>query len=200
MKSLAKKVLSAFACVLAWPIWLGYRVLSRLLGAERACMSISQGASHWPGLTGEYFRRAVLARVLARVGKDVVVSFGSIFSKPSAELGDGVYIGSYCMFGDVRIGDGSLIADHVCIPSGSAQHGIDRLDVPIRRQEGCFTTITIGCDCWIGSGAIVLADVGDHCVVGAGAVVTQAVEDYKVVAGNPAREVSDRRDARAADG
>jgi len=51
--------------------------------------------------------------------------------------------------------------------------------------------ITIGDDCWIGGGAIILPGVtiGEHCVVGAGAVVTKSVAAYTVVAGNPARVV-----------
>ena len=81
----------------------------------------------------------------------------------------------------------------MCIPSGSGQHGIDRLDVPIRHQEGRLRTVTIGQDCWIGSGAVVLADVGDHCVVAAGSVVKAPVDDYLIVAGNPARPIGDRR-------
>lgn len=51
--------------------------------------------------------------------------------------------------------------------------------------------ITIGSDCWVGGGAIILPGVtiGEHCVVGAGAVVTRDVEPYCVVAGSPARVV-----------
>jgi virginiamycin A acetyltransferase len=107
-----------------------------------------------------------------------------------------VYIGSYCLLGDVRIGRDTLIADHVCIPSGGGQHGLARLDVPVREQEGEFRTINIGLDCWIGSGAVILADVGDHCVVAAGSVVTKPVEDYQIAAGVPARPIGDRRVAQ----
>jgi acetyltransferase-like isoleucine patch superfamily enzyme len=96
--------------------------------------------------------------------------------------------------GDVRVGSDTLIADHVLIPSGARQHGTERLDIPIRQQEGRPVVIRIGKDCWIGSGAIVLANVGDHCVVAAGSVVTQPVGDYQIVAGVPARKIGDRRD------
>jgi acetyltransferase-like isoleucine patch superfamily enzyme len=128
------------------------------------------------------------------VGQEVVILFGSVLTKPSIELDDGVYIGSYCLMGDVRIGSDTLIADHVLIPSGAHQHGIERLDIPIRQQAGRQMVIRVGKDCWIGSGAIVLADVGDHCVVAAGSVVTQPVGDYQVVAGVPAKRIGDRRD------
>jgi acetyltransferase-like isoleucine patch superfamily enzyme len=75
----------------------------------------------------------------------------------------------------------------VSIINGNRQHGIDRLDIPVREQPGQYPRITIGEDTWIGDRAIVMADVGRHCVVGAGSVVTKPVPDYAIVVGNPAR-------------
>ncbi|MFW5869277.1 MAG: acyltransferase [Planctomycetota bacterium] len=132
--------------------------------------------------------------ILRYLGRDVVIGYGAVFSKVEAELADGVYIGQYCSLGKVRIGAETMIADHVCIPSGARQHGMDRLDIPMRQQEGEFQTISIGEDCWIGSHAVILADVGNHCVVASGAVVTRPVPDYAIVAGNPAKPIGDRRD------
>lgn len=71
-------------------------------------------------------------------------------------------------------------------------HGIRRRDVPIRLQPGKLKRITIGKDCWIGAGAIVMADVGDGSVVGAGSVVTKAVPPWSIVAGNPAKVIGIR--------
>ena len=194
MKKVAKTVAQQL-CNAATLIFLPhYWCKSRILGRDLACLAASQMASRWAGLAGQYLRYALLRRIVAHVGKDVVISFGSVLTKPTIELGDGVYVGSYCLLGDVRIGDNTLIADHVCVPSGSAQHGLDRLDVPVRDQPGEFRTLHVGCDCWIGSGAIILADVGDHCVIAAGSVVTRGVEDYQIVAGNPARPIGDRRE------
>jgi len=198
MKTFAKIIL----VVSVWPLALLMRPCFALavlvLGRDRAAAGLSQRVARAPGVFGDYLRRAVLGYGLARVGRDAVISFGTIFSKASAEVGDRVYLGAYGVFGDVRIGDDTLIGDHVCIPSGAAQHGIERLDVPIREQAGEYRAVRIGCDCWIGSGAIVLADVGDHAVVAAASVVTHPVEPYKIVAGNPAREVGDRRDREPA--
>ncbi len=193
MKRATKTLLECIAAVLLLPFWVYYLLERVIFGRTRACQAISQAVSYLPGWWGELFRRVMLRAVLSRVGRDVVVSFGTVISKPTAELADGVYVGSFCMLGDVRIGAETLIADHVCIPSGSGQHGIDRLDVPIRQQQGRFCTVTIGADCWIGSGAIILAEVGEHCVVAAGSVVTKPVEDCMIVAGNPARVIADRR-------
>lgn len=199
MKQLAKHILETLATVAAWPTLGLHALLRPVIGRQRACAWAIQRASRWPGVGGEYCRRAVLRAVLDAVGEEVVVSLGSLITKPSARLGDGVYVGAYCLLGDVRVGASTLIADQVCIPSGAAQHGIDDLDTPIRQQEGEFRTVHIGCDCWIGSGSIVLADVGDHSVVAAGSVVTRPVQAWKIVAGNPAREIGDRRE-RAASG
>lgn len=51
--------------------------------------------------------------------------------------------------------------------------------------------ITIGDDCWIGGGVIILAGVtiGDGSTVGAGSVVTRSVPPRHVVVGNPARAI-----------
>ena len=87
-----------------------------------------------------------------------------------------------------------MIADYVSIPSGARQHGFSRLDIPMRAQDGEYQKINIGDDCWIGSGAIVLADVGNHAIIGAGSIITKPVPDYAIVSGNPVRVTGDRRD------
>jgi acetyltransferase-like isoleucine patch superfamily enzyme len=194
MKQAVNEALESLAAAFVLP-WRGCHLVYRVVaGKDRACEALSQRASRWPGAGGNYLRRALLRGVLEHVGRDVTVSFGTLFSKPSARLGDGVYVGPYCMLGKVIIGRDTLLADHVTILSGAAQHGLARLDVPVRQQPGTFEMLEVGQDCWIGAGAIVLANVGDHCVVAAGSVVTHPVEEWKIVAGVPARVIGDRRD------
>jgi virginiamycin A acetyltransferase len=154
---------------------------------------VSERAASWRGPNGNYRRAALYQRLLPRAGENLHLRVGVLLTKPETELGDDVYIGQYTVLGDVRIGDSVLISSLVSIPSGARGHGIDRLDIPVQSQPGVFATIHIGEDTWIGTGAIVLADVGAHCVVGAGAVVTKPVPDYAIVAGNPARQIGDRR-------
>lgn len=62
--------------------------------------------------------------------------------------------------------------------------------------------ITIGSDCWIGGGAIVLGGVtiGEGATVAAGAVVSKDVAPFTVVAGVPARKVRDVPRSAAAGG
>jgi acetyltransferase-like isoleucine patch superfamily enzyme len=91
--------------------------------------------------------------------------------------------------GEVTLADDVLIGSNVSIMNGSAQHGIDRLDIPVREQPGDWPHITIGDDSWIGDRAIVMANVGKHCVIGAGSVVIKAIPDYAIAIGSPARIV-----------
>ena len=54
--------------------------------------------------------------------------------------------------------------------------------------------VTIGCDCWIGSGARILAGVtiGNGAVIGANAVVTHNIPDFALAVGVPARVIKYR--------
>jgi len=193
MKKIFKIFAELCAFILALPFWLFYRVYALCWNPDRGLAAISQFASLWPGLTGQYFRQMLFRLIIEQMGTGVVISFGSLLTRSAVRLGNNVYIGAYCLLGRVHIGPDTLIADHVCIPSGALQHGFSRLDIPLRDQPGDLRTVHIGSDCWIGSNAVILADLGAHCIVGAGAVVTHHVHDYQIVAGNPARVIGDRR-------
>src|SRR5208282_3832763 len=95
----------------------------------------------------------------------------------------------YGCLGDVTLEDDVLLGSRVSIINGGGQHGIARLDVPIREQPGVWMRVTVGRDSWIGEGAIVLADVGKHCVIAAGSVVTKPIPDYAIAAGVPAKVI-----------
>ena len=192
-----KHAAEALATLLVLPAWLAYRLGRAARGPERAFQGWSQAFGLVPGLSGAYLRRAFYRLVLPRYGAGAWVGFGTILSHPTAEIGDRVYVGSYCVLGDVTLGDDALLASHVSVANGAAQHGIGRLDVPIREQPGAWPRVRIGRDTWIGERSVILADVGDHCVIGAGSVVTRGVPDYAVAVGVPARVVR-RRDAGAA--
>jgi len=197
MNAILEMVGDAGAYVLTLPAWLLYLAIAAIRGRYGACQSISQRAARWPGDGGNFLRRALLRHILAHVGKRVTISFGSTISKPTAELGDNVYIGIYSVLGDVRVGEDTMIADHVLIPSGSHQHGTARLDIPMWQQPRTWQTVRIGVDCWIGSSSVILADIGNHAIVGAGSVVTKPVPDYAIVVGNPAHQIGDRRERAA---
>ncbi len=85
-----------------------------------------------------------------------------------------IYVGSYTLFGP-----------HVTL--AVANHPLD----PSQRKQGLQynRSITIGENCWLGTGVIVLPGVtiGDHSVIGAGSVVTRDIPDHVVAVGNPCR-------------
>lgn len=192
MKRILKSTANVLALAAVLPAVVGYRLGASLLGRQTAFVGWSQALALLPGLTGVYLRRAFYRLTLPRCDEDACISFGTIFSHPTAEIGRAVYVGAYCSLGDVTLEDDVLLASFVSVANGAAQHGIERLDVPIREQPGQWPRVTIGCDTWIGQRAVVLANVGRHCVIGAGAVVTEPIPDYAIAVGVPAKVVRSR--------
>jgi virginiamycin A acetyltransferase len=199
MKGVLKAAANAAATLIVLPAVLLFRAGRRVLGPERAFPGWSQAFALVPGLTGVYLRRAFYGRIFPRCSSDACIGFGTVFSHPTAEVGRGVYVGVYCCLGAVTLEDDALLGSHVSVTNGAAQHGIDRLDVPVREQPGAWPRVTIGRDSWIGDRAVVLADVGRHCVIGAGAVVTRPIPDYAIAVGVPARVIR-YRDGRRGGG
>jgi acetyltransferase-like isoleucine patch superfamily enzyme len=195
MKTALKGLANALATVLVTPPVLLYRVAALLRGSGAGFPGWSQAFALLPGLPGVYLRRAFYHRVLPRFGADACVEFGTVFSHHTAEVGRGVYIGPYCVIGDVSIGDDVLLSSHVSVLNGGRQHGVDRLDVPIREQPGVWPRVTIGRDSWVGERSVVMADVGEQTVVGAGSVVVRPLEDRVIAVGSPARVLRARAGA-----
>jgi acetyltransferase-like isoleucine patch superfamily enzyme len=192
MKLLLKAAANGLSLAAVLPGALGLRLSGYLLGPARAFPGWSQLFSLAPGLLGVYLRRAFYSLVFPRCGADCCLSFGTVFSHPTAEVGRGVYVGPYCCLGDVTLEDDVLLGSHVSVTNGGAQHGTSRLDVPVREQPGVWPRVTIGRDTWVGDRAVVMADVGRHCVIGAGSVVTRPVPDYAIAVGVPAKVVGHR--------
>jgi acetyltransferase-like isoleucine patch superfamily enzyme len=189
LKRTAKALANGVALILVVPAALLCRLAGLVLGPAKAFPGWSQAFSLVPGLTGAYLRRAFYKLVLPRCGADAFISFGTIFSHPTAEVGRNVYTGAYCCLGDITLEDDVLLGSHVSVANGTGQHAIDRLDVPIREQPGAWPRVTIGRDTWVGDRAVILADVGKHCVIGGGSVVTRPIPDYAIAAGVPARVI-----------
>jgi acetyltransferase-like isoleucine patch superfamily enzyme len=187
-----KSMLNGLAVVFMLPAILAYHFSALLLGREIVFPGWSQAVSLLPGLSGTYLRRAFYRFVLARCESGSVITFGTVFASPHAQVGTNTYIGAYGCLGDVNLEADVLIGSQVSITNGNKQHGIERLDIPVREQPGEWPKITIGQDTWVGDRAVIMANVGKHCVVGAGAVVTKPVPDYAIVAGVPARIIGHR--------
>jgi maltose O-acetyltransferase len=133
-------------------------------------------------------RRLILAERLAAVGEGAVIrppffcDYGYNIS-----LGSGAFLNFNCVILDVasvEIGNATQIGPAVQIYA--ADHPRD----PAQRRDGLELgrTVRIGCNAWIGGGAIILPGItiGDDAIVGAGSVVTRDVPRGATVMGNPA--------------
>ena len=95
----------------------------------------------------------------------------------------------------VTIGCNTMIAQGVKLVA--MNHSFMKKDQLIKNQGIDLNKmgITIGSDCWLGAGSVVLpgVNIGDGVVVGANAVVLMDVPDYAIVVGNPARIIKYRK-------
>jgi acetyltransferase-like isoleucine patch superfamily enzyme len=189
MKTFSKILADWLATLLVLPAFIIYRMGSLILGSEKAFPGWSQCFSLIPGLSGVYLRRAFYGFIFHRCDAGASIGFGTVFSHPGCSIGRNAYVGVFCCLGEVTIEDDVLIGSHVSIMNGSGQHGIARLDLPIREQPGRWPHISIGLDTWIGDRAVVMADIGRHCVIGAGSVVTVPIPDHAIAVGSPAKVI-----------
>ena len=161
------------------------------LVAEREAAAAWMARHNAAAAAGASARRALLRERLAAVGDGAEIRppFHCDYGY-NITLGAGAFLNFNCTVLDVmwvRIGDGTQIGPGVQILA--ADHPRD----PEERRAGLEfgRPVSIGRNCWIGGGAIILPGVtiGRDSIVGAGAVVTQSVAPGSTVAGNPARRL-----------
>ncbi len=149
----------------------------------------AQWCALMPGLVGDYLRIAYYRLTLEECALESRIQFGSFFVHPQVTMGRDVYVGCYCVLGRTSIGERTEISSAVHILSGRHQHQRDS-DGRLRSADlSRFEKIKIGSDCWIGAGAIVMADIGDRSTIGAGSVVTRPIPPGSVAVGSPARVI-----------
>lgn len=153
-------------------------------------------------------RGAMLKDLLGSFGRSVMLSPVRWEYGTHIHVGDAVFINFECVFldgADIRIGDGTVIAPRVQLLT--AGHPVEPMERTLFDDEGnriggwgLNRPITIGRDCWIGAGAIIVGGVtiGDGSTVGAGSVVTRDVPPGVVAAGNPCRVIRGLGAANAA--
>lgn len=184
-----KKLLKAIAHGASLAIAFFPALLSGFGRVETMFALFAQAFAAAPGIPGDYLRIAYYKLTLDRCSLDSRIQFGSFFAHARAQVGRGVYIGSYCILGQAAIGDRTQIASGVQILSGRQQHRRDAEGRILGSDHGEFRPVPIGADCWIGAGAIVMADVGEGSTIGAGSIVVQPIPAHSIAAGNPARVV-----------
>jgi maltose O-acetyltransferase len=136
-------------------------------------------------------RTGLLRELFAEVGEDAEVERGFRCDYGwNVTLGERAFLNFNVVVLDVTP---VVIGAHTQIGPGAqliaAGHPVDTASR--RRHVETGAPVTIGENCWIGAGSVVLpgVSVGDDSVVAAGAVVTRDVPAGVVVAGVPARVV-----------
>ncbi|MBR2340034.1 MAG: sugar O-acetyltransferase [Clostridia bacterium] len=143
-------------------------------------------------------RQRILREMLAEIGDGCYIEppFHSNWGGKHVHLGKNVYVNfNFTAVDDthIYIGDCTMIGPNVTV--ATAGHPI----LPTLREQGYQynAPVTIGKNCWIGAGAIILpgVTVGENSVIGAGSVVTRDIPANVVAVGNPCRvlrPISDR--------
>jgi virginiamycin A acetyltransferase len=189
LRQIVKQSCYGIATVLVAPL-AGTELLARsILRRDVFFQTHNELLSITPGKLGSFFRNAYLHLTLRRCPLHCYLSFGAVFTHSAAELGHRVYLGAHCIIGLATIGDDTMLADNVCIPSGANQHGTSDPSMRFQEQPGTFACIHVGSNCWLGTSSTIMADIGDNCIIGAGSVVTRPIPSNSVAVGNPARVI-----------
>lgn len=191
IKNVFRSALLGIALFFAMPLYVIYICIGFFVGKDRIFSGFSQLLSLFPGILGKILRRGFYILALKKCSPQVVIDFGTFFSKFDVIIGRNVYIGAHCIISSCIIGDDVIIGSGVHVANKN-MHFFDNLEKPIRLQGGRRRQTHIGNDCWIGNKAIIMADIGDHCVIGAGSVVTKPLEAQSIAVGNPARVIRKR--------
>ncbi len=135
-------------------------------------------------------RQALMKEMFAEVGEGCYIEppFYSNMGARNIHFGKNVY----CNFGvtmvddtHIYVGDYTMFGPNVVV--SAAGHPI----LPELRQKGYQynMSVSIGKNCWIGAGVIIVPGItiGDNVVIGAGSVVTKDLPSNVVAVGNPCR-------------
>lgn len=187
MKQVIKPIFFLVCAILMLPFTLLFFLLSLLLNKDSLVASYSQTLSLLPGKCGVYLRAGFYRFALTQCSPDAFIGFLTLFSHQDTSIDKGVYIGPQCNIGKCAIGPNTLLGSGVHVMSGKGQHNFSDSTKPIKDQGGVFTKVSIGENCWLGNGALVMANIGAGSIVAAGAVVVDDVPPGVIVGGNPAK-------------
>jgi acetyltransferase-like isoleucine patch superfamily enzyme len=116
------------------------------------------------------------------------------FGGGAITIGEGTYLGQYSILSGSKltIGKYCLVASHVGIYSNN--HNFRDAKTMIKKQSSVCRGITVGDDCWLGTGVKVVdgVTIDSGAVIGAGAVVTKDIPGYAIAAGVPAKVIGKR--------
>lgn len=137
-------------------------------------------------------REKLLKEMFAEIGEGCYIEppFHANFGGAHVHFGKSVYANFNLTIVDdthVYVGDFTMFGPNVTV--ATAGHPI----LPELRKEAYQYnfTVNIGCNCWIGAGAVIVPGVtiGDNTVIGAGSIVTKDIPSNVVAVGNPCRVI-----------
>ncbi|MBM6819489.1 sugar O-acetyltransferase [Clostridium saudiense] len=135
-------------------------------------------------------RKAMLKEMFAEIGEGCYIEppFHANFGGKHVHFGKNIYANFNLTLVDdthIYVGDYTMFGPNVTV--ATAGHPV----LPELRKEGYQynASITIGKNCWIGAGAIILPGItiGDNVVIGAGSIVTKDIPSNVVAVGNPCK-------------
>lgn len=142
-------------------------------------------------------REALLKEMFAVIGENCYIEppLHANWGGNHVHFGKNVYANFNLTLVDdthIYVGDYTMIGPNVTI--ATAGHPI----LPELREKAYQfnVPVTIGRNCWIGAGAILLpgVTVGDNTVIGAGSIVTKDIPSNVVAVGNPCRVLREIND------
>ncbi len=163
-----------------------------LASVQRECMRLLYQYNQ-TGPDDKERRRELLKQMFAQIGEGCYIEppLYANWAGRFVHMGNHVYANfGLTMVDDtyIEIGDNTMFAPHVTIAAGT--HPTD----PEQRRKGLQYNkpVTIGKNCWIGAGAVILPGVaiGDNSVIGAGSVVTHDIPANCTAVGIPCRVIS----------
>lgn len=135
-------------------------------------------------------REVMLKEMFAEIGEGCYIEppFHANFGGKHVHFGKNIYANFNLTLVDdthIYVGDYTMFGPNVTI--ATAGHPI----LPELREKAYQynSSVTIGKNCWIGAGAIILPGItiGDNVVIGAGSVVTKDIPSNIVAVGNPCK-------------
>ena len=135
-------------------------------------------------------REAMLKEMFAEIGEGCYIEppFHANFGGKHVHFGKNIYANFNLTLVDdthIYVGDYTMFGPNVTV--ATAGHPI----LPELRKKGYQynAPITIGKNCWIGAGAIILPGItiGDNVVIGAGSIVTKDIPSNVIAVGNPCK-------------
>ena len=109
----------------------------------------------------------------------------------NVKVGENTWIGPYTAIDGGKCG--IEIGSNCSISSGVNIIGHDSVKWALSggKLSHEYKKITIGCNCFIGTNAVITkgVSIGQHCLIGANAVVTKSFPDYSIILGVPGKKV-----------